>query len=341
LESGALALDDDTFRERAQAVPVLGALRELRASLSQLRLEDLAVGRDGRNRTMLSAFRAKTGRNQPSTSRFVFGPSVWIRSLIQPSRGFGLAYIDWEQQEFGIAAALSKDPRMLAAYATGDPYLAFAKQAGAVPDDATKETHAAERERFKASALGVQYGMGADALAVRIGQSPAHGWELLQLHRVTYPRFWTWSDAAVDYAMLHGTLHTVFGLTLHVGPQVNARSLRNFPMQANGAEMLRLASCLTTEAGITVCAPVHDALLIEAPVEELDAAVAQTQQQMSDASAIVLQGFRLRSDAQVIRYPDRYQDKRGAEMWKIVTELLANTRQQSLLGTEDSPSVWV
>jgi hypothetical protein len=32
------------------------------------------------------------------------------------------------------------------------------------------------------------------------------------------------------------------------GPQVaNGRSLRNFPMQANGAEMLRLACCLGTE----------------------------------------------------------------------------------------------
>ena len=83
------------------------------------------MGYDGRNRTMLSPFRAKTGRNQPSTSRFIFGPSVWIRGLIQPRRGWGLAYIDWEQQEFGIAAALSGDPRMLAAYDTGDPYLAL------------------------------------------------------------------------------------------------------------------------------------------------------------------------------------------------------------------------
>ena len=36
-------------------------------------------------------------------------------------------------------------------------------------------------------------------------------------------------------------------------------------MQANGAEMLRLACCLATERGIEVCAPVHDAVLICAP----------------------------------------------------------------------------
>src|SRR3954464_13305113 len=57
-----------------------------------------------------------------------------------------------------------------------------------------------------------------------------------------------------------------FGWPLHVGAAFNPRSLANFPMQANGAEMLRLACCLATERGIRVCAPVHDALLIEAPL---------------------------------------------------------------------------
>src|SRR5438552_8491010 len=114
-----------------------------------MRLSDLAVGHDGRNRTLLSAFRARTGRNQPSNTRFIFGPSVWLRGLIKPPPGYGLAYIDWSQQEFGIAAALSGDPMMLAAYESGDPYLAFAKQAGAVPSDATKESHSETRELFK------------------------------------------------------------------------------------------------------------------------------------------------------------------------------------------------
>src|SRR4029078_4664047 len=84
-------------------------------------------------RTLLSAFRARTSRNQPSNTKFIFGPSVWLRGLIKPPPGYGIAYIDWQQQEFGIAAALSRDPRMMEAYRSGDPYLAFAKQAGAAP----------------------------------------------------------------------------------------------------------------------------------------------------------------------------------------------------------------
>jgi hypothetical protein len=63
LPSGALALDDDTFREMARAYPAeVGPIRELRSTLSQLKLQDLAVGSDGRNRCLLSAFASKTGR---------------------------------------------------------------------------------------------------------------------------------------------------------------------------------------------------------------------------------------------------------------------------------------
>ena len=158
LATGRLDLSDDAFRQAARAHPAVAPLRELRSALSEMRLSDLAVGRDGRNRTLLSVFRARTGRNQPSNTKYIFGPSVWLRGLIQPPPGYGLAYIDWSQQEFGIAAALSGDPLMMDAYRSGDPYLAFAKQAGAVPRDATKVTHKAARDQFKACVLAYNTG---------------------------------------------------------------------------------------------------------------------------------------------------------------------------------------
>jgi DNA polymerase I len=76
LDTGRLDLSDDAFREMARAHSVIAPLRELRGSLFEMRLNELAVGKDGRNRTMLSAFRARTGRNQPSNTKFIFGPSV-------------------------------------------------------------------------------------------------------------------------------------------------------------------------------------------------------------------------------------------------------------------------
>jgi DNA polymerase I len=323
LETDRLDLSDDAFREMARAYPKVAPMRELRSALSELRLNDLAVGRDGRNRTILSAFRARTGRNQPSNSKFIFGPSVWLRSLIQPAPGYGVAYIDWQQQEFGIAAALAGDPAMLAAYQSGDPYLTFAKQAGAVPQHATKDTHKVERELFKTCALGVQYGMECNALALRIARPPIVARDLLRAHHETYRKFWRWADAAVDHAMLRGSLHTVFGWHLHAGESVNPRSLRNFPMQANGAEMLRLACCLATERTIEACAPVHDALLICAPIDRLEHDVARMRACMAEASRAVLAGFELRTDAAIIRHPERYQDPRGTVMWERITRLVA------------------
>ena len=168
LESGQLDLSDDTFRRAAKSYPAVSPLRELRSALADLRLNALAVGRDGRNRTILSAFRSRTGRNQPSNSKSIFGTSVWLRGLIKPPPDHGVAYIDWSQQEFGIAAALSGDLAMQAAYLSGDPYLAFAKQAGAIPADGTKKTHEDIRELYKQCVLAVQYGMEAPALALRI-----------------------------------------------------------------------------------------------------------------------------------------------------------------------------
>ena len=98
-------------------------------------------------------------------------------------------------------------------------------------------------------------------------------------------------------------------------------------MQAGGAELLRLACCLATERGIEVCAPVHDALVICAPVDRIAADVAATRRAMTEASRGVLDGFEIRTDADVIRYPDRYMDERGTVMWERVTRLLEQFRQ--------------
>ena len=328
LPSGALEMTDDTFRQMARIHPRVAPIRELRSALSEMRLSNITVGDDGRNRCLLSPFSSKTGRNQPSNSRFIFGPSVWLRGLIKPRAGYCLAYIDYSQQEFGIAAALSGDQSMMEAYRSGDPYLAFAVQAGAVPQGATKQSHKVEREQFKACVLAVQYGMGEISLAQRISQPVARARQLLTLHRQTYRTFWAWSDATQDEAILNGKLWTTFGWEIRVKGQVNARSLRNFPMQGNGAEMLRIACIFLTEAEIRVCAPVHDALLIELPVDELESGLAKAQGLMRLASSAVLGDFELGSDAKVVYPPDRYMDERGQVMWDTVTGLIRKIKSQ-------------
>lgn len=122
--------------------------------------------------------------------------------------------------------------------------------------------------------------------------------------------------------MLGVQLRTAFGWSLRAGPEANPRSLRNFPMQANGAEMMRLAACLATERGLAVCCPVHDAFLIEADQVDIHDATARMQDAMRAASELVLPGFPLKTDAKVVTHPDRWVDPRGERMWGTVHRLL-------------------
>ena len=95
-------------------------------------------------------------------------------------------------------------------------------------------------------------------------------------------------------------------------------------MQGNGAEMLRLACCLATERGIEVCAPIHDAVLICAPLDRLDDDIVAMRAAMAEASRVVLDGFELATDAHVTRYPDRFRDPggRGDVIWQQVMMLI-------------------
>jgi DNA polymerase I-like protein with 3'-5' exonuclease and polymerase domains len=150
--------------------------------------------------------------------------------------------------------------------------------------------------------------------------------ELLRLYRQTYHRFWRWSEATVDAAMLTSEIRSVLGWRLRVGRDANARSLANFPMQANGAEMMRLAAIAATEAGLEVCCPVHDAFLIAAPLQRLEEDVARMQELMGRAGRAVTGGFQVRTDAEVVRWPGRYMDPRGRAMWERITALLDERR---------------
>jgi hypothetical protein len=95
--------------------------------------------------------------------------------------------------------------------------------------------------------------------------------------------------------------------------------------------MLRLACCLATERGVVVCCPVHDALLVEGSAGEIQDVVANTQEAMTEASRVVLAGFELRSDAKVVRHPDRYSDPRGKQMWETVRGLMVDLPQTELI----------
>jgi DNA polymerase-1 len=340
--TGLLEMREKTFGEQVKFHPELQQLHELRNTVSGLKLFDLSLGTDGRNRTLLGAFGSKTGRNQPSNTRFIFGPATWVRHLIKPPEGQAVAYIDYEQQEFAAAAALSGDTAMLEAYSSGDPYLAFAKMAGAVPPHATTQSHSAERARFKQCALAVQYGMGAESLAASIRMPTAYGRDLLKQHRRTFPVFWKWVQDVAATAAAKREIRAPFGWKLNLTQNTKATTLQNWPCQAAGSEMLRLAIIGTVERDVCVCAPVHDALLIEAAEEQIEEHVRTTCHQMTKASQAVLHGITVRTDVKIVRHPDRYCEERGAVIWQRLQDLIPTLAQKVTptcsIGTQASHS---
>jgi hypothetical protein len=321
-DTGHLALDRQTFREASRTYPQVSPLRELRTSLSEMRLEKLAVGDDGRNRVALLPFVTRSSRNAPSNSKFIFGPSVWLRGLIKPEPGMSIAYIDWSAQEIVIAAALSGDQALLDAVESGDPYMRFAKLAGLAPSDATKQTHGQIRNLCKTALLGSNYGMGVRSLAQRTGTSLLQAEQTQLALARAFPVFWQWAEHMTDLGELRGQLSTVYGWTMRVSQDTRPNSIRNFPMQGNGAEMLRLACAFATERGVRVCAPIHDAVLIESPTETIGDAVTSTRAAMSEAARAVLAGVDIATEASVVTWPDRYSDPRGQVMWDRVMKLL-------------------
>ena len=312
--------------------PALEPLRQLRHTRDKLRGIKLAVGADGRNRTVLWPFQSKTSRTQPKAAQWIFSPAVWLRSLIKPGAGVAVAYIDWSSMEFQVAAVLSGCEPMLDLYSSGSPYVELAKRFDEAPNSATKKTHAKIHERYKVGCLGALYGMQTETLAQRLGVSTFVAHEMLGQQRGLFNQYWAWIDDWIAHALDMGSMHTPSGWTCCTGiTEFNARSIGNFAVQATSADIMRLACIWAHRRNIGLCGSVHDALLIEAPIDRIEADVALTQEIMRRAARVVLnitdERCDLRTDATIVRYPDRYSDKRGAQVWADVLDLLEQYRQ--------------
>jgi hypothetical protein len=329
-ETSLLALDDDTFLEQAARhpeLPQLQTLRELRATLGRMRLIGLEIGKDRRNRCSLMPFQAVTMRNLPSNAKFIFGPARWLRGLIVPPEGCGLAYLDFGSEEIAIGAALAGDEILAEHYLT-DPYLRFAVTAGLAPADATKDTHGPIRDACKSLFLGIGYGMQAPSLAAKAGITLAVARELIQLHSETYRNFARWRRDTVDHALLSGHMRTAFDWRRRGCTGARPTELMNWPIQSAGSHLMQFVCIAATEVGIEVACPVHDGFVIVSPLDRLDQDVEHMREIMQRASEVVTGGLRIRVDAKVVRPGGRYMDDRGRAMWDKIAELLRREEER-------------
>jgi DNA polymerase family A len=322
LESGALDVSGDAFRLTSYW-PGIEGLHALRDSLGFIAKARLPIGADGRNRPSLFPFATATGRN--AHARSPYNAHAGIRGFITfPPDKIGV-YLDWRTQEVAVAAVRSRDLALMSDYQRGDIYHALAHLCGLTNDlDPVrwKRNHGDVRQRMKPLQLGINYGMGVPALAKGLNRHPYVASGIIERHRRTYPRFWQWREDTVMAAMLARRMESSFGWPLQITTSPNKRTLYNFPMQADGAEMLRLAAWRLVEAGLVPSMLVHDGILLELEAQEQ---IESAKEIMRTAARDVCEGFEIGVDVdQELRAGARYRDKRpmAQKMWSTIMSAL-------------------
>lgn len=303
------------------------------------------IGSDHRLRSFLGAYGTQTSRNAPKASRFILAMSSWLRCLITPPPGRVIVSIDYASQEFAIAAILSGDRNMVEAYRSGDPYLYFAKKAGAVPQDADPKKcknpdicspseqemyieYKNQRGLFKSTTLGLQYGMGPDKLRIKLQTdmgrpfSRSEAEKLLQLHKRVYPRYWEWQEKTKQKYKRHHILYLWDGWAL-LGDNENILSVQNFPVQGTGAVIMREAVHMAQERGLEILAPLHDAIYMECREYDHKQAIKILSECMDTAVSMVLgDKLKIRLDIEVHKSGQPWIEEKGQKMYNLLNKYL-------------------
>jgi DNA polymerase I len=322
--SGKAASSQEALGSLARDYPILGPLAESLRTQAQLKEFSLPIGSDGRLRAWFAPFMTITSRAAPPTNGYIYNLPAWMRATIQHARpDYALAYLDYKAMEFGLGASCSGDRNMVAFYGSGEPYLATAAAAGVVPATATKKTHSVERDLFKTGVLACMYGIGDETLARRLRRSTSFARRFIEMHHDLFPEYWRWSDGVTAEAIRSGRYCSRHGWTYAVQPPFNMRSLRNWPIQTAGADILRCACILADEQGIEMLATAHDAVLIQAPADRIEAAVVVMADCMRQAARIMTDGFVLNVDHDIKRSGERFIEDRGRRTLTVVDRFLA------------------
>jgi hypothetical protein len=323
-----LKTDHKTLKRMARQHPWFRPWQEMNELADLLENWKLQCGTDGFNRYSVMPFGTKTGRNNPSSNRYIFGMPGGFRPLIKPHPGAVIVYCDWSAMEIGIAAALSRDPALLASFVTGDPYVAFAMRAG-LALEAAKQV----RKQYKEALLGVCYGMGAHTLAGRLGIEVEAALTLLQKVRQLYPVFWAWCHAVICHANRYGELVTPCDKwRFQVHAKTKQTTLRNYMMQASGASIMRFAAIAATEERLRIGGIVHDAFLLVSKPGEVERDTAHLLEIMAEAAELVC-GIPIPAERTVICYPERYWDPgdgKACDLWRRLIRLLERVENEAL-----------
>ena len=163
--------------------------------------------------------------------------------------------------------------------------------------------------------------MGPNTLSARLGIGRGKAAELISAHKEAYSQYWAWRESLIDHLMTGGEYQTRFGWRRPAGTGTKSTSIGNFPAQAGGAEILRLAVIALEEAGHRVVATIHDALLVEMDEQGHEMELQAIRGLMKRAGAIVT-GVAIRTDVDLVTPLRHFEDARGRQMWDSIGDLV-------------------
>jgi DNA polymerase-1 len=207
---------------------------------------------------------------------------------------------DYSQIELRIMAHLSSDAGLLSAFSAGeDVHRATAAEVFGVPPAAVSND---QRRSAKAINFGLIYGMSAFGLAKQLGIARGAAQEYIDLYFARYPGVYAYMEATREQAREQGYVETVFGRRLYL-PDINARNGQvraaaertaiNAPMQGTAADIIKRAmidmhAWLQTDTGLDIdmIMQVHDELVFEIAIQDVEAARPQIMAIMANAATL-------------------------------------------------------
>jgi len=238
---------------------------------------------------------ASTGRfscSDPNLQQIPRG--VEFRSCFVPAEGYKLVIADYSQIELRVAAEISKDVRMIAAYQQGQDLhkLTASLVTGKAIDEVTKD----ERQAAKAVNFGLIYAMGAAGL--RTYARNTYGVEMSIEQAETFRnRFFSAYKGLEQWHRSVSTsgqtsTRTIGGRLRRWRTDPKLTGLLNTPVQGTAADIIKKALALLAKAlsdtGIRIIGSVHDEILLEAPVEKAQWAAELLKSTMEKAGAYYL-----------------------------------------------------
>jgi len=287
--NGLLLTDSGSLEQQgnAHSRALLAAKRQQR----DWALRNLPVDQDGRHRSYPNPYGTITGRENPKGPSFA-RLSRNQRRVLVPDEDHVLATIDFQQQEPAIAMCFARVDELLQAYENGDFYCYVATQ---IPGDFC-------RKRAKQLVIAFLYGATPNTLTRKLDMTPAFAEECITALKRFFSVYRKWSNQYLQNAYRTCEVTSLdWRMTVH--PGTRTATLRNWPIQAAGADILRRACLKLAEADIPVVGCLHDSVMLEIPLAGYDLAIRRAQLLMADASAEVLDGFRLKSTVDNIDFP--------------------------------------